>query len=91
MLSNKICRTAVLICTVATLLFLGCGTESPTGVEKLTDATLSPASLAKKAPSLTCTIEYVFVGHFGKTDAEGRLLVWDGEIDGDIEGQILRK
>ena len=43
MLSNKICRTAALICTVATLLFLGCGTESPTGVEKLTDVTLSKA------------------------------------------------
>ena len=43
----------------------------------------------KPAPSLTCTITYDFVGHLGEFDPEGRLLVWDGEIHGDIEGVIL--
>ena len=43
----------------------------------------------KPAPSLTGTIDYLFVGHLGETDAEGRLLCWDGEIHGDIEGVIL--
>ena len=43
----------------------------------------------KPAPSLTCTIDYEFVGHLGETDDDERLLVWDGEIHGDIEGQIL--
>ncbi len=43
----------------------------------------------KPAPSLTCTITYDFAGHLGIFDAEGRLLGWDGEIHGDIEGVIL--
>jgi hypothetical protein len=43
----------------------------------------------KPAPSLTCTITYNFVGHLGEFDDELRLLVWDGEIHGDIEGRIL--
>jgi hypothetical protein len=47
------------------------------------------AQAKKPAPSLTCTITYDFVGHYGIFDAEGRLLVWDGEIHGDIEGRIL--
>ena len=47
------------------------------------------AQAKKPAPSLTCTIECWFVGHLGIFDPEGRLLVWDGEIHGDIEGRIL--
>ncbi len=43
----------------------------------------------KPAPSLICAIEYDFVGHLGIFDTEGRLLVWDGVIQGDIEGVIL--
>ena len=43
----------------------------------------------KPAPSLRCTITYNFVGNQGIFDTEGRLLAWDGLIDGDIEGQIL--
>jgi hypothetical protein len=31
----------------------------------------------------------VFVGHHGIFDGEGRLLVWEGTISGDIEGEIL--
>ena len=42
----------------------------------------------KPAPSLLSTIDYVFVGHLGTVDGEGRLLVWDGTISGDIEGKI---
>ena len=45
------------------------------------------AAAKKPAPSLRSTIDYVFVGHLGTFDAEGRLLVWVGAIHGDIEGQ----
>ncbi len=40
----------------------------------------------KSAPSLTGTINYWLVAHLGQFDAEGRLLVWEGTITGDIEG-----
>ena len=43
----------------------------------------------KPAPSLACTIECHFAGHLGIFDDDGRLLVWTGEIDEDIEGVIL--
>ena len=46
----------------------------------------------KPAPVLTGTTEYVFVGHLqtipDDLDEEGRLLVWEGTISGDIEGVI---
>ncbi len=42
----------------------------------------------KPAPSLTSTIDYWLVAPLGETDGEGRLLVWDGTISGDIEGEI---
>lgn len=43
------------------------------------------------APSLRCTITYNFVGANDPptVDAVGRVLCWDGEIHGDIEGVIL--
>ncbi|MDH5761298.1 MAG: hypothetical protein OEZ65_17170 [Gemmatimonadota bacterium] len=41
------------------------------------------------APALMSTIDYVFAGHLGQFDADGRLLVWDGTIDGEVNGQIL--
>lgn len=48
------------------------------------------ADAATTAPSaLECTIGVDFVGHLGTTDDEGRLLAYDGEIHGDIEGRIL--
>ncbi len=50
---------------------------------------LLPAGMAqaeKPAPSLTATIDYDFVGHLGQFDAEGRLLVWEVDLSGDIEG-----
>jgi len=43
----------------------------------------------KPAPALICAIDYEFFGHLGELDEEGRLLVWVGEIHGDIEGVIL--
>ena len=46
------------------------------------DTAITPIS------ALTCTITYNFVGHLGTIDDEGRLLAWDGEIHGDIEGVI---
>jgi len=42
----------------------------------------------KPAPSLRCTTEYFFVAGLGITDAEGRVLCWEGPISGDIEGVI---
>lgn len=42
----------------------------------------------KPAPNLKSTIDYWFAGHLGITDGEGRLLVWDGTISGDLEGEI---
>ncbi len=53
---------------------------------------LLPAGMAqaeKPAPSLTGTTDYWFVGHLGQFDGEGRLLVWEGTISGDIEGVQL--
>jgi len=47
------------------------------------DAATTPPS------ALTCTIKVDFVGHLGTTDDEGRLLAYDGEIHGDVEGRIL--
>ncbi len=46
------------------------------------------AQAKKPAPSLTGTTEYIFVGLDGIVDAEGRPLVWEGPISGDIEGII---
>ena len=50
---------------------------------------LAAARAAKPAPSLDNTIDYVFVGHFGELDPQGRLLVWEGQIHGGVEGRIL--
>jgi hypothetical protein len=36
---------------------------------------------------LTSQIDYHFVGHFGILDEEGRLLVWEGTIEGDFTGE----
>ena len=37
---------------------------------------------------LTGKTDYRFVGHLGQTDDEGRLLVWEATIEGDVEGQL---
>ena len=72
------------------MVFFGCQEESALAPELGQNNQVANSLVAKKpAPSLKCTIVYVFVGNLGEFDAEGRLLVWDGEIHGDIEGQIL--
>ena len=37
---------------------------------------------------LTLRIDYVYAGHFGQTDDQGRVLVWTGTIQGDINGTM---
>ena len=71
------------------LIFFGCEHDNLTDPE-LNQSNQVVNSLAKKAaPSLQCTIAYVFAGHLGiPPDPEGRNLIWDGEIHGDIEGRI---
>jgi len=52
---------------------------------------LAPAGMteaSKPAPTLKGSTEYYFVGYLGVFDGEGRLLVWEGTISGDIEGTI---
>jgi hypothetical protein len=71
---------------LAAPLVTGCQDSVPT--EPLEPQALAVAAAVKPAPSLRSTIEYVFVGNLGMFDGEGRLLVWDGEIHGDIEGEI---
>ena len=39
-------------------------------------------------PPLTGKIDYWFVGHLEKTDDAGRLLVWEANIDGDLQGKM---
>jgi hypothetical protein len=71
--------------TLLPLLLIACTEGQP--VEPELD--LVVAAAVKPAPSLSSTIVYWFVGHHGIFDAEGRLLVWEAEIHGDIEGQAL--
>ncbi|MFC1786070.1 hypothetical protein ACFLZA_01740 [Candidatus Neomarinimicrobiota bacterium] len=84
-------KTITLLTILMLVVFMvGCE-NSINPIEPQTQNDNEGISLAKKpAPSLRCTIEYVFVGHLGiPPDAEGRNLIWDGVIHGDIEGQIL--
>lgn len=37
---------------------------------------------------LASQIDYLFVGHLGQLDDEGRLLIWEGTIQGDFTGVI---
>jgi len=97
-MKHAVIHATILFFTAAALLFAGCTEESIVSPELApgddvvaADAPNVPGiPLAKKtASSLQCTIEYVFVGHLGETDAEGRLRVWDGTIHGDVEGQVV--
>ncbi len=38
--------------------------------------------------ALTSEIDYWFVGHLGQLDDDGRLLVWEGTIEGDFTGEM---
>ncbi len=81
-------RLRSLSLTVAVVAFLGCNDlVSPS--ETIDDSLALSSAGKKTAPALRCTIDYVFVGHLGTLDGEGRLLVWDGGIYGDVEGRIL--
>jgi hypothetical protein len=70
-------------------LALACTDTTPVGppIDGEIDLARSAAA-TKPAPSLSSTIDYWYVGYLGEFDSEGRLLVWEGEIDGDIEGQM---
>ncbi len=50
---------------------------------------LVPTGMAQANKPLTGTIDYWFVGHLGELDGEGRLLVWEATISGDINGEML--
>lgn len=43
---------------------------------------------ADRGPILVCEIAYQFVGHQERLDDGGRLLVWEGKIAGDLNGQM---
>jgi hypothetical protein len=47
-----------------------------------------PGGRATRVRPLTGEIVYVFVGHLGETDDEGRTLIWEGTIQGDISGTM---
>ncbi len=68
------------------VLVSGCEDSVPTEPQVLA---VAAAAAIKPAPSLRSTIDYVFVGHLGIFDPEGRRLVWEGEFHGDIEGHGL--
>ncbi|HSM04252.1 MAG TPA: hypothetical protein VK858_06510 [Longimicrobiales bacterium] len=72
---------------LALLVVTGCTGDGPISPPLEVDAALAKVGI-KPAPSLDNTIDYVFVAHLGVVDAEGRLLVWEADIDGDVEGQM---
>ena len=45
-------------------------------------------SASREKALLTCQIDYELVVHLGKTDDVGRVLVWEGNIKGDIIGTV---
>lgn len=53
-------------------------------------AALLPAATAaaQDVPQLTGEISYWFVGHRQQLDDEGRLLVWEATIEGDVKGEM---
>ena len=77
---KQITISTIPVLALALLLVLGTVLADDTAIEA-----------QKSAPSLRCTITYNFVGANDPptVDAEGRVLCWDGEIHGDIEGVIL--
>lgn len=82
-------RSILMFLVIGTaIIFFGCSGDNPLA-PKLNQSDQAITSLAKKsAPSINCTTEYHFVGHLGEKDGEGRTLVWEGTISGDIEGVI---
>ncbi len=47
-----------------------------------------PIGMVQAKTPLYCTTDYVFVGHLGTFDDDGRLLCWIGTVSGDINGEI---
>ena len=81
-------RLSTITLAFALIFFLGCNDlVSPS--ETLEVSSTSSVAGKKSAPALNSEIDYVFVGHLGTVDTEGRLLVWDGNISGDVNGKIL--
>ena len=70
------------------ILALACTDTMPVEPPVEGDIDLVTAAKKKPAPSLRSAIDYVFVGHLGEFDDEGRRKVWDGGIHGEIEGTI---
>ena len=75
-----------LVLLPALALALGCADSAL--LEPSLEVEPDLAVVRKPAPSLDNTITYTFTGHLGTFDAQGRLLVWIGDIQGDIEGQM---
>ena len=47
-----------------------------------------PASADAPGALLTGALDLTYAGHREKTDAKGRLLVWEGRVEGDFAGTI---
>jgi hypothetical protein len=69
-------------------LYIGCSDNNPSAPVLNQDDQVTNTLDKKPAPTLNCTTEYFFVGLLGITDAQGRLLAWEGPISGDINGVI---
>jgi hypothetical protein len=52
------------------------------------DAQMSRTSGFAQAKQLTGRIDYQHVGHRGETDDQGRRLIWEGTIEGDLTGTM---
>ena len=70
------------------VLALACSDQSPLQPPVADGSDLVLAAKKKPLPALNNSISYVFVGHLQTFDGAGRLLVWEGEIHGDIEGEM---
>jgi len=92
MLSKKICHRVILLSLVATLYFLGCEKESPTGIDKLTnlsDASITGVTLSKGG------------GSGPSVNGQGSLIINDGlqtfafrarqKKDGNVTGSLEGK
>ena len=71
------------------MVFFGCQNESVLAPEIGQSNQIITTMAKKPAPSLSCKIDYILYLGDPKFDAEGRVLVWDGNIHGNIEGKIL--
>ena len=69
------------------MFYFGCSDNNPS-TPALNQSDQVTNTLDKKpAPTLNCTTVYSYMGNLGIVE-DGRLLGWEGEIHGDIEGVI---